>query len=708
MKLRIIPIILLISLMAAFGAFAEEKKFGGEVKLAPTFIDVNGNEAKFSEYRDLDDDFSLFSRLKLGYDSGNYYFKFKAGDIGYDTQSYRLDGGMWGKFKYNLFYNEIPHNITYDARTFYSGAGNGTLTFTPPIPAASAWKMFDYSTERKRYGGGIGIDVLKPFFFNVSYQREEKEGIKPTANNLGSPGGTFAELPEPIDYVTNNLTTEVGYATRPFFASLSLFYSTFENDNEILTFTSAAAGNPTDRMSLPPDNDYYKVAFKSALQLPLNSRFNVNLARSRTEADFNLIRNFVYEGIASTATYTIGGVPVTKFDGELETTNYAFVLTSNPVSFLNGKVFYKYYDKKNTSDEITQTDTASGATVVNHRFDYRKSNAGIELGFKLPAKFSLITGYNYYRIKRDDREDFPKTTDNLYSVELRWSGIDFMTAKVGYEYLDRDGDFDDAHAASLTGDARVEQFVRRFDAASQKRDIFKAGLDLYPTDNLNVGLEYRYKKSDFDDRILGIREDKSYEFGVSADYTIGTLMTIAGYFDYEQVKTYQFQRRFNNGGNPFPFTGTQTNNDYNWDVTQRDSNYDFGVATSIYVVPKKVTLKLSYDHVDSEGIANYTFFNVGGPALANPATALRTNENADIHNWDDYNKDIFMAKVVYNATKSMTVAAGYAYERFKYSDAAVDNYPTTYTFGTTNYLTGAYKDPSYRANVVFLSAAYKF
>ncbi len=47
--------------------------------------------------------------------------------MGYDTQSYRLDGGMWGKFKFDLFYDEIPHNLTFDARTFLFGS-------RPPYP----------------------------------------------------------------------------------------------------------------------------------------------------------------------------------------------------------------------------------------------------------------------------------------------------------------------------------------------------------------------------------------------------------------------------------------------------------------------------------------------------------------------------------------------------------------------------------------------
>jgi hypothetical protein len=59
------------------------------------------------------------------------------------------------------------------------------------------------------------------------------------------------------------------------------------------------------------------------------------------------------------------------------------------------------------------------------------------------------------------------------------------------------------------------------------------------------------------------------------------------------------------------------------------------------------------------------------------------------------------------------LTAGYAYENYKYNDALLDGYQYFGTFAGTGinnrgYLTGAYKDQSYKANVAFFSVAYKF
>ena len=132
-----------------------------------------GGEAKFTEYKDLEEHWRFFGNVDLGLDSEKYFLNFQADDIAYDTQRYILDGGIWGKFKFDLFYDEIPHNLTFDARTYYEGAGSHHLTGTPNLNF-NTWNTFDYSIDRKRYGAGFGFPLLKPFFLDVSFQREEK------------------------------------------------------------------------------------------------------------------------------------------------------------------------------------------------------------------------------------------------------------------------------------------------------------------------------------------------------------------------------------------------------------------------------------------------------------------------------------------------------------------------------------------------------
>ncbi|MGZ6238799.1 MAG: MtrB/PioB family outer membrane beta-barrel protein, partial [Syntrophales bacterium] len=179
MKKWIISSMLIFSMASFSMALADDDKLSGEVSATGTLTSVVGNKAKFNEYRDVRD--GVYGDVKLKYESEKNYVDLNAQDMGYDTQRYGIRGGIWGDFKFNLNYDELPHNITYDAKTFYSGAGSSNLTYPthPPSTNTNTWNTFDYSTKRKNLSGGFQVDALKPFFFDVSASSEQKKGTYP-------------------------------------------------------------------------------------------------------------------------------------------------------------------------------------------------------------------------------------------------------------------------------------------------------------------------------------------------------------------------------------------------------------------------------------------------------------------------------------------------------------------------------------------------
>ena len=122
MKTKIIMLSVIISLALLSNAFPQDKLIEGDVSFNGIWLGLDGKEggrAKFTEYRDLKEDGGFYGRTRLSLDNERYFLNLDAGDFGYDTQYYTIDGGMWGKFKFDLFYDEIPHNLTFDARTFF-------------------------------------------------------------------------------------------------------------------------------------------------------------------------------------------------------------------------------------------------------------------------------------------------------------------------------------------------------------------------------------------------------------------------------------------------------------------------------------------------------------------------------------------------------------------------------------------------------------
>lgn len=662
MQTKTITIIcaILFCLMPLFSALAFDDRFDGDVSIKGLLSDVDGNEAKFNEYRDITD--GVYGRLRLKYDDDRYFISLGAYDMGYDTQRYTLSGGSWGKFRYSLFYQELPHGITFDGRSFFSGVGSDNLTGLPNTDIRT-WSGVDYSTERKQYGGGIKLYSIKPFFFDATVYREKRSGIKPISANSGF---SMVELPEPIDFTTDTLTVEAGYSKKPFFASLVYFYSIFDNDNEVLSFRDPFSGTP-DKITLPPENRTHKISFKSIVRLPLDSSFSLNIgsARKRSRAD-----------LLPTALIPTGA----NFDGTIDTRNYDLVLTSNPVSFIDGKIFYKHYERENKSDEINDGE-------LNKLFGYEKDSFGVEVGLRLPARLRLVSSYRHAETDFNRRFDVESAEDDIYAVEIIWSGIDLATLRVGYDRLQRRTDL-----KTLTG---VDAFVVSYDIAPRNRDAYKVAVDLSPIDNLYIGMGYRYKETDYIDTVLGFREDKRDEFNLDADYAFSKILRIYGYFDYEKVRSLQFQRSFLSVSDP----SVQDSANFNWELFQKEETYDYGVSADVYVIPKQFTLRLQHDYIRSNGDGDFTYLFPGA------LTGGRTNSNIDISNWDDYRKRSYMIKAIIDVAKSLSVSLGYAYEKFTYNDIQLDNYQHTLTDA---YLTGAFKDQSYKANIVFLSASYRF
>lgn len=692
MRSKITIFVLIVNVILCYSAWAFEIE--ADVKVKGMLVDVDGSEAKFNEYRDLTD--GLYGNVHLKYESERgYYLDFKASDIGYDTQQYRLEGGSWGTFNYYLDYNEIPHNFTFGARTFYSGASTDRLT-GPPSTDVGTWSTFDYSLERKTYGGGVELRTLKPFYFTMSAAREERDGTKVTAAEGGIRFGNAIELPEPIDYRTDTLKVEAGYSKKPLFSSLSLIFSTFDNDNKILSFDNPfIEGNPRDALTLPPDNTYYKVAFKNALKLPLDSRLQVNLAYSQTRSDERLLRSFYEGGELETASLSDP-----DFDGKIANENYDFVLTSLPLSFIEGKIFYRYHRLKNDSEEIVTT--VGDETLTNEPLNYRSNRYGMDLGFRLPANLHLLTAYAHVDRERN-REDVTENKDDIYKTDLTWSGLDFMSITVGYEKMHRTADF---HAPDATPDEPeyLERFLRRFDVASKDVEAYKATLDIFPVENLNISLEYRNEDIEYEDTTLGLRETESDEFYIAADYMVFDRVKVMGFYDFEKMRHHQLQRRVPfNATSGFDPSDPPTETAFNWKAVHDEKTYEYGIGADIHVIPKKLIVRLNHSSMKSDGDIDYTFL-LG----ANPLPPGRTQDNIDVSDWDDYRLTTYLIKAFYAVSKKITVSAGYVHEKFDYDDAQLDGYRYIIGDPVNTYLTGAYKDQSYDADIVFLSMAYHF
>ena len=676
---------IILNLTPCSPAYSEEQDFAGSISITGETSNVSGSKAKSHEYSD-DRTSKVLGDMNASYDSPGFYFGFFAQDPGYDTQHYRLEGGPYGVLKGWFDYNEIIHNITNDARSFYSGVGSDTLTGTPT--SSNTWpSTFNYYTKRKKFSTGFDLKVVSPFFFNVAYSHEKKEGIIPTGTQ-GRFSGTnyFVELPEPIDYRTNTINVEGGYARNPFFVSFSYLYSDFSNRNSDLNFTTdTAVGQGGRNFSLAPDSRMNRFTLKSNVKLPMNSSFNVNLSDARTTSETSSFASFA---------------------GKVNTKSYDLTFTTNPLRFLEGKVYYKYYDRDNKSYSgpmVNVFDATGLGTFVTNPVAYTKYTFGGDLGFRLPAKFHLSAGYKNVKTRRElvDEIDpgsinlsdvLPYNTDNIYNVDLKWSGLDFMSAWIGYERLGRSATYQTAESRNL--------IFRNYSYAAQDSDTFKTGVDLFPTDDLNLSFEYDYKRSSYNDTLFGVTGDTRNSFSFSGDYSFRKLLRFSTYFDAEKTALDQLA------------TTSATTLSPQWKSTLEEITYGYGAKAEIYAIPKKLTFTLQGDYTRNHGTDDFAFYGTTAQFLtAFQLPAGASGLPVDIPNVDSYQKYSLRFVTAYNWSDAIVIKAGYIYDRYKYSDAQLNGYKYVVTppgLATTGYLTGAYANPSYSVNTVFLSMTYQF
>ncbi len=727
MKLSVFVLAVFLTFLFSFPASAEEQKIKGDATVIGQIVDLTGQKAKFNEYRDIRN--GPTGEFYLEYDKDQYYLDASGREVGRKDQSYGLSGGKWGSFRLDFLFDEIPHNLTERAKTFYSGAGGANLRYTPQPPSTflpntnvSTWSTFDYSIDRKTYGAGFKLDMLKPFFVGVSAAREERRGVIPIGTAGRTPGGISLELPAPINYTTDTIRAEAGYLKDPLTLVFAYTFGQFENDHSNLNFRNPATANTastTDTYTLPPENEYYKLSFKGAVKLPWRSKFDADVAFTRGESAKTLLNSYVSDSTTASSNIGVPGrtgilLSDSVFNGKMDIQNYAFSLTTNPIYFLDGKVFWKYYETTNKSDRITTTDTTApstsgiGPTFSNQDrlFDYLTYKYGGQLGFRLPWTFYLLTEYTRNHISRK-REDIPTNDDDIYNAELRWSGLDFLVARVGYERLHRRADFHSPQGLDPADPDNIEPFIRRFDAAGKEQDTARANLDLFPIEDLNIGLGYRWRQVRYTDTLLGLRSWRGNEFHIDADYLLLKRVKFFGYFDFEYAKLDQFQRTFPSGtAGVFNPNQTATDTAFNWTATETDYNWAYGLGTEIYAVPRKLTFLFQYSYVRSRGFVDYTYL-LG----LNPLPPTRTQDNIDINGLDSYTLSYYLAKATYTPAKHFSFSLGWAYEKYNYNDAQYNGYqyvPLSSTGAVLGFLTGAYANQNYRANIYFLSASYLF
>lgn len=702
MKKKVYSAIILLSLAApalVIAAEANNTEVHGTVELGAMGVNSNGDEARFNEFRDLDD--SVIGSMQLDAFKGTYHFQLDGKNIGRDDQSFQFKGGEYGNFKYKFHYDEMPHNYTFDAITPFSGVGTSNIAFVDADPSDSIanWTKFDYAVDHKSYGGELEISLGSPFYVNFGAEKREQDGLRPYAVlTYRAPFGTrqLAEFPEPISHTTDNLHLKGGYLGESITASLSGVLSSFKNDIKHFQGISPTGGSVVandDNVVLAPDNDYMKIAGDLTWRrLPLSSVLAASLSYANLENDFTAADIYGANAAAILADSPFSGnLNRTNFEGDIDYTNFSLALSSQPLDKLDTKIFYNYLDRDDKSSRIFYN--ATSGDNAKELLSYEKNTFGIDFGYRLPNKTKLEAGYEYLDMDRSTaaqaytaaaanfyRYDNPEsTTDDTLYVGLKNNYLDWLTAKIKYTTLERDSDINTAAAVANGVDPRI--YTTRFDAQDKTMDEWKLAFEFYPMDQLDLALDFNYQRHDYDENISSRTDEKRQS--VYADVTWRATQTVAlgAFVGFEKTEIEAYKR---SDESEFVADRIESTDDDFW---------TYGLTARIKA-NERLSFDASWQYEDSDGSIDFTDLGVGA------------QEN--IGDFDDYTKERLEAKAIYAIDPKLEMTLGYVYEKLEYQDYAMANYANIVTDTTFDSYSGLYANPNYEANIGYLMVKYGF
>ena len=699
MQRKLICILLANLFAGSLPAWAQTSgmQVSGSVGVGGIWVDDDDarDASKLNEYRDLDSGALLEFDVKGR--GGRYWFDLFGENLGRDDQYLMARGGAYDVFKYKLFSDSLRHNFQFDGITPYAGAGSPAHVATFPNVNLATWHPVDQGYKRRDDGGFFEFQGVSPWYARIDANQVTWKGSKPGASSNGtSPGNGFVDLSFPVDYKTRNLTGEVGYNTLTFRADLSYMISQFENSEESLTWTNGFFANGTDRTYLPADNRYNRLAANATWrQLPWNTTLSARFTTDELKSSVELGTSILGSGGAMTPT----GPNIGTFSGKVTNDTFTITASSMPARGLDTRVYYNYRERQDESSHVT---FSSGE--ANHQFSYEKSNFGFDAYWRINRQNRVGAGYDYLETDREGRWDYDRTKDKRIFVEWKNSAVDALAARLKFTRLERDSDFLLANSGANANDSAYwDRYVTAFDLSNVNQDQLKLTLDWSAAPNLDFGFEGIIKRNEFKQNTLGRLKDERREIYVNATYVSATGMRFSAFADHEEIE-YDSRHRVvgdsAQSGAYEPSTAPTTSN-YNWNGQIRDRNWAAGFAVD-WPASEKLTIKASAIYYKADGYVDLALQDGVPSSVTRPGP---------IPAWDDSKRTSFTLRADYAFSKSLAFKAGYAYEKYDYTDAQFEGYQNVIpnsNAAQNSYLTGVYAYPQYKAHIIFGVVSWRF
>jgi hypothetical protein len=324
-----------------------------------------------------------------------------------------------------------------------------------------------------------------------------------------------------------------------------------------------------------------------------------------------------------------------------------------------------------------------------------------------------LGGFNWLKVERDF-EVAPTTEDRRFWIEYRNTAIvPDLVGRLKYVYLEQRSDinhnFTDSGGATP---AQVPYYFSAYDVANFDQNLAKLTLDWNPISLLNIGFGVTWRQTEYRDlQYYGRTDDTSTYFDLSIAYGDPDSLRISALGNWGQVDFHQAYRNTATGASPAP-GGTQTATTFDWGTKNTQGNWVVAVMAD-WKAAEQLMLTGSVSWQRTTGGVDFTSGNYLGAGGYNGGPLV---------NYVTDNTKMFRVNLKgdYRINKNWSATLGYAYEKYEYTDDQMRGYQSYYPYyqyipGTNNALStnnswysGAFANPSYTTNLIYLTATYRF
>ena len=559
----------------------------GTITLSGQTNDAEGDSSKLEQYETIPSGI-LVPCAAYGWSNANYFFDAKTTKPFYDDQYWGLTTGKKGGFQLDLTWDQNPNWQSNTARTLYTESSPGVLKFpdstrlalqqvytpwvtptaanpvgigtapaNPTVPGFyavgdyvnSSLPTFDLRYVRKTGRGGLSIPVGKALVFDVSYQRETRNGNK----NTTFYGGPDYEVATPIDYVTDDFRFGGEFAQGRFFLSAVVDFNQFTNDvpyanidnPERLQMNNPVNGRvvindaATFRLWMPPDNKAFQADFTGGITLPARNKITASLSTGNMKMDHELINISTNPDLQTSATapnplFTVVP-PYSNVEARYDTYMAQVKLTGDPIRWLGYNLSYRKFELSDKTEDYAFNSTVRGdvgatynaAPFVREHEGWSTENLRA-LVYVTPVR-GLRLGASYGQDKRKyDIREYADVTDDVFALTGDYSSSLFQL-HLAWTSLDRKPGSTNEEAIPPTWDGATQT-----DITERTRHMLSGLVTFTPTAKLAVSLSGAKQKNDFPESVTGLLDQNSSNWGIDLTYAASQNLNLMAGFVQEK------------------------------------------------------------------------------------------------------------------------------------------------------------------------------